>query len=99
MHLHPHIQHQYLALISPFHQVPFVFNDPSELVRPGEREVAASMACYWTNFAWNSDPNNATGRASLYSQKCAQLPSWEVGGCTCVCAYVLVYVCLCIVWC
>ena len=35
------------------------------------------MGCYWTNFAWNSDPNVATGRAALYSQ-CAKLTPWEV---------------------
>merc|ERR1719174_407791 len=59
-------------------EVPFVFGDPSELLKPVERKVAAAMGCYWTNFAWNSDPNVATGRASLYSQKlCAKLIPWE----------------------
>ena len=59
--------------------MPFVFGDPSELVKPAERKVAAAMGCYWTNFAWNSHPNNATGRPSRYSQNlCAKLPSWEV---------------------
>ena len=72
-----------------FIQVPFVFGDPSELVKPAERKVAAVMGCYWTNFAWNSHPNNATGRTPLYSQKlCDKLPSWEVrvlavNGCSC----------------
>jgi len=69
-----------MRALGAFHgaEVPFVFGDASELVRPAEREVAAAMGCYWTNFAYNSNPNNATGRASLDSQKlCAKLPSWE----------------------
>jgi len=60
-------------------EVPFVFGDPSELLKPAERKVSAAMGCYWTNFAWNSDPNVATGRAALYSQKlCAKLMPWEL---------------------
>ena len=63
-------------------QVPFVFGDPFELLKPVERKVSQAMGCYWSNFAWNSNPNNSTGRASLYSQNlCAKLPSWEVGEC------------------
>jgi len=69
-----------MRALGAFHgaEVPFVFGDPLELVKPAEREVASTMGCYWTNFAWNSNPNDATGRASLNSQKlCARLPSWK----------------------
>ena len=53
-----------LPAIGSFHgaEIPFVFGTQAELSTDAERALSAAMGCYWSNFAWNNDPNNGTGR-------------------------------------
>jgi carboxylesterase type B len=60
-------------------EIPFVFlrTDSKEYGIDGAGEVALgrAMSTYWTNFAYNSDPNNSTGR--LHPEVLPpQLPRW-----------------------
>jgi len=47
-------------------EIPFVFlrneSDHFGINGTGEVLLGRAMAQYWTNFAWNSDPSNSTGR-------------------------------------
>lgn len=57
-------------------EIPFVFNQAGNktwgLNGTGDDALGSQMSTYWSNFAWNSDPNNSSGRAHM-----ASLPMWD----------------------
>jgi len=60
-------------------EIPFVFlRDDSPLeygIRgQGELELGGKMSQYWSNFAWNGDVNDATGR---WASDLLTLPQWD----------------------
>ena len=58
-------------------EIPFVFDrsDSSEFGIEGKGELALgdAMSAYWTNFAWNSNPNNSSDRLANITR----LPVWK----------------------
>ena len=65
-----------LPAMGAFHgaEIPFVFGDGFELSSAGERRLAASMGCYWSNFAATGNPNTGPCAAAL------ALPEWPAIG-------------------
>ena len=60
-------------------EIPFVFlrddSDDYGINGTAEIELGRAMSTYWSNFAWNSDPNNSTGRH--HPEVLAQPPRWK----------------------
>jgi len=59
-------------------EIPFVFlrddSDSYGITGPKELELAKIMSQYWSNFAWNGDPNDDTGR---WAANLRTLPIWS----------------------
>ena len=43
----------------------------------GELALGKAMSTYWTNFAWSSNVNNATGRNKPAIEATKLIPKWE----------------------
>ena len=65
-----------LQYMGAFHgaEVPFVFGDAFELSSDGERQLSATMGCYWSNFAATGNPNDGDCTKAL------KLPAWPALG-------------------
>jgi len=62
-------------------EIPFVFmrDDSQEygISGTGELALGKAMSTYWTNFAWSSNVNNATGRNKPAIEATKLIPKWE----------------------